>query len=295
MLTFKRDHAHHAIESLAHANPFHPPRDYLLGLKWDGVHRLSTWLFEYCGVDPGSDEAPSIAGFAGRKFMISAVARILDPGCQVDYMLVLEGKTGTGKSSAVAALVPDPKWFTDHISDLSTPQASQDIRGVWIVEFPDLDTWGRADEKTAKPFISRRKERFRQPYGRRVASFNRQCVFFGTTEKDDWSHSETARRQWPVKCGEIDLAGIKRDRDQLWAEAVVAFKAGEKWHPDRDQTRELAVEQKKRYSADPWMEDDWLTLLLPMVAEAVKTGKPGRSFQSVAVEGIHVKTFQKNY
>lgn len=253
MVSWKTEIIHRTINVLARENPFHPVRAYLNGLPpWDGVPRLATWLEVYCGVDPGSDEKPNyFAQFAGRMFFISAVARIMQPGCQVDHMLVWEGKTGIGKSSAAKALVPNEKWFTDEIADFDSKDASQQVRGVWIIELPELDAWTRADAKTAKRFISKREERFRQPYGKRLTRFGRQCVFIGTTEKEDYG-SETMRRQWPVRCGVIDVEAIKRDRDQLWAETLAAYKAGERWHPEGAEVGEATREQRKRYNEDVW-------------------------------------------
>jgi putative DNA primase/helicase len=254
-LVFKPDIVHRTVDALARSNSFHPVKEYLASLPcWDGTRRISTWLADYCGADPGSDERPAPLWF-GRMFLISAIARIMRPGCQVDHMLVWEGSTGIGKSSAAKALVPDERWFTDQLSDLGSPNASMEVRGVWIIELAELDAWTRADEKTAKRFISRREERFRQPYGKRLTRFGRQCVFIGTTEKEDWSHSETLRRQWPVKCTAVDVEGIKRDRDLLWAEAMWAFKQGERWHPDAEQSVEAVREQRKRFADDVWTED----------------------------------------
>ena len=250
-MAWKPENVHRAIDAVARANPFHPIKRYLESLPpWDRVERLSTWLVDYMGVDPGSDERPAPAGWQGRKWMISAVARIFEPGCKADHMLVLEGKTGLGKSTAAAMLCADEKWFTDKMPALETPDAALAVRGAWIIEFSDLDRWSKADETTAKAFISRREERFRVPYGRRLTRYGRQCVFIGTTEQDDWSRSETIRRQWPVRCTRIDIEALNRDRDQLWAEALAAYRAHEKWHPEKDEAIEAAAEQRKRYSED---------------------------------------------
>jgi putative DNA primase/helicase len=255
-LMFRRETVHAVVNDIADENRFHPVRDYLASLPaWDGVERISNWLFWYCGVDRGSDERPSIADVMGRKFLISMIARVMKPGCQADHMLVLEGKTGIGKSSIARALCADPEWFTDQIADIGSQNASMSVRGVWVVEFADLDKFSRADENEAKRFISQRFDRFRLPYGKRIAKFPRQCVFIGTTESSDWNKSETARRQWPVACGKVDLAGLVRRRDSLWAEALAAYNDHEPWHlSGEDEVAEAAVEQKKRYSGDPWRE-----------------------------------------
>lgn len=242
---------HRVVNSIARENSFHPVREYLTGLEpWDGIRRLDTWLHDYCGVDIGSDERPNhLAEFGGRMFMISAVARIMTPGCQVDHMLIWEGKTGLGKSSATKALLPDKKWYAE-LETMEGKDASMDVRGVWIIELPELDSLLRTEERTAKKFISKQEERLRLPYERRVSRFPRQCVFIGTTERDDWMRAETGRRYWPVRCTNVDVERIAVDRDLLWAEALHAFTAGERWYPKGEEVEDARREQKRRYVKD---------------------------------------------
>jgi putative DNA primase/helicase len=255
-LMFKADLVHRIIDVLAKQNSFHPVRDYLASLpKWDGVERLSSWLFAYCGVDPGSDTKPNhYAATIGRRFLIGMVARVLSPGCKCEHMLVLEGKTGIGKSSVAKALCPNEKWFTDQV-DMESKDAPQKVRGVWIVEFADLDGFSRAEEKTAKRWLSQQEERFRMPYGRRLTRYPRQCSFIATTERSDWMRAETGRRFWPVLTTRIDFEAVIRDRDLLWAEALQAFKAGERWHlAGSEEISEATEEQRKRFAEDIWRE-----------------------------------------
>lgn len=256
-LMFRTELVHRVADGIADRNRFHPPRDYLESLPhWDGVERISTWLFAYCGVDPGSDTKPNhYAATVGRKFLISMIARVMRPGCKADHMLVLEGKTGSGKSSLARALVPCHEWFTDQVGDLGSKDASMAIRGVWIVELGELDALSRADERTAKRFISEQFQYLRLPYGRRVQRFERQCVFIGTTERSDWMRSETGRRFWPVLCRTIDFQGVARDRNLLLSEALHAFRAGESWHlAGSEEIEEATTEQRKRYSEDIWRD-----------------------------------------
>lgn len=276
-MVFRSEVVHRTIDAIAEEHRFHPVRDYLESLPvWDKKSRLSTWLYDYCGVDPGSDERPSISGIMGRKFLISMIARVMQPGCKADHVLVLEGLTGIGKSSAARALVPEEKFFTDQLADMGSQNASMGVRGVWLVELGELDALSRVDEKTAKRFVSQQNERFRLPYGRRVMTFPRQCVFIGTTEKSDWIKSDSGRRWWPVMCGKtterIDIDGIARDRDQMFAEALVAYRSGEKWYLDFQSEREAGQEQRMRFSEDVWtqkvlaaadaieMYEDWMTV-----------------------------------
>ena len=126
--------------------------------------------------------------------------------------------------------MPSPNWFADEISDLGSKDSAQDLRGKWIIELAELSAMKRGDIERTKAFMSRAIDHYRPSYGRRSQDFPRQCVFAGTTNADTYLGDETGnRRFWPVKVGHIDLAGLREVRDQLWAEAVAAFKAGEKW------------------------------------------------------------------
>jgi predicted P-loop ATPase len=146
--------------------------------------------------------------------MISAVARIFQPGCKADCCLIFEGKQGRGKSTVVKIL-SDP-WFTDEISELGGREAAIQTAGVWIVELAELASMNRAHVNNIKAFMSRSADRFRRPWGRHAEEFPRQCVFAGTTNKDAYFSDETGnRRFWPVACGPLNLDGIRADRDQL--------------------------------------------------------------------------------
>jgi Virulence-associated protein E len=130
------------------------------------------------------------------------------------------------------------------------------LRGVWIVELSELDVLNRAELARAKAFLSQQTERFRLPYGRRIIHVPRQCVFVGTTNADSWLKDETGgRRFWPVRCRQIDLDGLRRDRDQLWAEALHLCRAGATWWLDEEDVIQDAIEEQKgRYQADVWQE-----------------------------------------
>jgi predicted P-loop ATPase len=258
----KRVTAAEAVAAVADDNRVHPVREYLDGLVWDGKARLREWLFTYIGVtvqERGAEEGTAAARRrtyireAGRCWMVAAVARIYRAGCKVDTALILEGPQGTGKSSALAAIVPDLAWFADEIADLGGKDAAQDLRGKWIIELAELSAMRRGDIERTKAFMSRATDHYRPSYGRRSLDFPRQCVFAGTTNADAYLADETGnRRFWPVRVGTIDLEALRRDRDQLWAEAVVAFKAGEKWWLDAETEKAAAEEQAERRIADPW-------------------------------------------
>jgi len=248
-----------AVAAVADDNRFSPLVDYLDSLAHDGAARIDGWLIDHFG----AADTPLHRAFSAR-FLISAVARAYRPGCQVDTMLVLEGLQGIGKSSALRAMFSGP-WFTDHIPDLHNKDAALQIQGIWCLEHAEMATLNRTDANRAKEFISRREDRFRAPFGRTTENHPRQCVFAATVNPNGSGYlkDETgARRFWPVLCGvtwpdggRIDIPALAAIRDQLWAEAVARYRAGEPWWLD---TRELEQAQAEtadaRYDADAWTD-----------------------------------------
>ena len=235
---------------MAHASRFHPVREYLDGLKWDGTPRLVSWLSYYLGADE-SEYVKTV----GKAFFIALVARIFKPGCKQDYMLILEGPQGALKSMACEVIAGN--WFSDNLPDVrESKDLSQHLQGKWLIEVGELSALSKAETTTLKAFITRRTERYRPSYGRREVIQPRQCVFIGTTNAECYLKDATGgRRFWPVKANSIDLDALRADRDQLFAEAAHLFKAGAKWWPDRDfEAEHIKPEQDARYVADPWLE-----------------------------------------
>lgn len=239
--------AHEAAVTVARRQPFHPVRNYLEGLKWDGVSRLEQVMPLYFGA--ANNEYTRAVG---RCFLISAVARIFQPGCKADGCLVLEGKQGSLKSSALRVL--GGPWFTDEISDLGSKDSSIQTQGVWLIELSELDSLSRVETGQIKAFISRSVDRYRPPYGRQTIDSPRQCVFAGTVNHDVYLRDETGgRRFWPVACTTIHIDELARDRNQLWAEALYLYKQGTPWWLDTTELNTVAAEeQAQRYEADPW-------------------------------------------
>jgi putative DNA primase/helicase len=237
-----------AVQLVAYETRFHPVLEWLETLEWDGVKRLDTWLSTYLGVPESA-----LASAIGRKFLISAVARVQKPGCKVDHVLILEGQQGAWKSRTLRALVGDD-WFTDQIADLGTKDSCQDLRGVWIVELSELSAIRPGEVEKVKAYLSRQVDHYRPSYGRRTIDVPRQCVFIGTTNTSEYLSDSTGnRRYWPVTTTKLDFDAIARDRGQLWAEAVAAFHAGEPWWFEDDELRRAAQqEQEQRRIPDPW-------------------------------------------
>jgi len=238
------------IEAIGRRRTFNPLTDYLGALRHDGVGRIDTWLSTYLGVE----DTPYTRA-VGARWLISAVARAYKAGCKVDSVLILEGKQGTGKSSALRMLCADPSWFFDDDLPFGDKDAPQVLRGKWLVELGELSCLNRHELAVIKSFITRQVDTIRPSFGRRARDFPRRFVFAGSTNEDTYLRDDENRRFWPVKCGKIDLPALERDRDQLWAEATLRFLRGEPWHIDSAELAELCkTEQEERIQTDPWEE-----------------------------------------
>lgn len=242
-----------AINAAAVDHRFHPVREYLDPLKWDGVERLDMLFVDHAG----TPDTPLTRAVTSCWFK-QAVARIYRPGCQADGTLILEGTQGLRKSSFFRELFGD-RWFTDHLPDIASKDALLQLRGVWCVEIGELATLGRAESAKVKQFLTSQVDRYRDPYGRVVADFPRTCVFSGSVNPGAGGYlkDETgARRFWPVSVNEkINTGAVAAIRDQLWAEALTRFKAGERWFLESDDLTLAASDVVgERFTTDPWQE-----------------------------------------
>ncbi|MGH7297928.1 MAG: VapE domain-containing protein, partial [Polyangiaceae bacterium] len=255
---------HEIVDAAAADHRFHPVRDWLESLVWDGTPRLSTWLNEILG----AASLPFVA-VVSRKSLIQMVARAYEPGCLAKSVVVLEGKQDERKSTATRELVPNPTWWTDQLpADLSDKDASQNLRGVWDMELPELVSKKRSDIDSVKAFLSRLVDRYRPSFGRRTISVRRSCVFWGTTNEDTYLVDATGNvRWWPVRVGvvrKIDVEKLKELREQLFAEAVVAYKAKEPWWLHTEEEQALAREETEaRRHPDAW-EPKFAEALAPL-------------------------------
>ena len=239
-----------AVQTVAHDAPYHPIRDYLDGLKWDGKARVERFAARYLGA---ADTEYHNA--VGKTVLVSAVARMIEPGCKADTMAILEGGQGTFKSSALEALF-SPAWFSDDIAELGSKDAAMQARVAWCIEVAELSSMHKGEVEKVKAFVSRRVDRYRPSYGRNVIEQPRCCIFVGTTNASVYLRDETgARRYLPIACGTIDLAAIRRDRGQLWAEAVQLYRSGTPWWlVDASVIETAQEEQAARYVPDEWGE-----------------------------------------
>lgn len=248
------------VMTAARANCFHPVRAYLTNLAWDSEFRLTKLLPHYFGV-PDSHYAQEV----GRRWMISAVARVMSPGCKVDTMLIIEGAQGKRKSTALAALV-GADWFADTKLDLGKVDAYQALRGKWVIEMAELDAMKNQELTRIKAFLTSSKDSYRPSYGKRVRDYQRQTVFAGTTNEEKYLQDLTGnRRFWPVAAGEIRVDDLARDRDQLWAEAYQAFLGRACWWLDTDELIAAAetVQEQRMVDEHPWLPlvRTWLSRL----------------------------------
>lgn len=254
---FTKEQIMTAVDLAARRREVHPVRDYLRGCKWDGVPRVKKLWTRYLGAtnDPLYLEAIAI------RWMVSAVARVMEPGCKVDHTPILEGRQGIGKSTAIKIL--GGEWFSDTPLPIGHKDSFEQLQGNWIIEFGELDSVTRSEVTKVKAFLTATSDNYRAAYARRPVDVPRQVVFVGSTNEREYLKDPSGnRRFWPVACGEIDLAGLRADRDQLWAEAVHLYDAGQAWHVDSPQLAELcSAEQESRTASDAWSDvvGEWLS------------------------------------
>lgn len=238
-----------ALAEVTHGNRFHPVRSYLQGLHWDGVRRMSELFIDYMGA-----EDCAYSRIVTKRWLISAVARIMRPGCKADAMLVLVGAQGLGKSYITRRL--GKHWSSDTFMTVTGKDAYDQLHGSWIIEVSELAATRKADVESVKSFISKQVDTYRAAYAKRAENFPRQCVFLGTTNEQEFLIDTTGnRRFWP-----LDLTGAPANSvfdltdeyvDLVWAEAYKAYLDGEPWWLTPQETKFLLTAQESHLDLDP--------------------------------------------
>ena len=216
----------------------HPVREYLLSLKWDGVARADTIFIDYLGA-----EDTEYTRTVTRKALIGAVARIMQPGCKHDHILVLVGPQGCRKSTTLAKL--GKSWFSDSFYTVQGKEAYEQIQGFWLIEMGEMAATRKAELESIKQFVSKQSDSYRAAYAKRTQEHPRQCTFFGTTNDDEFLRDATGgRRFWPVtvtdKGRETGDYFTAETVDQVWAEIVMRYSAGENWYLDNAKIEAVA-------------------------------------------------------
>lgn len=257
-----------ALTAVLTRHSYHPIRDYLNGLTWDGVPRLDRIIIDYMGA-----EDSELNRAMSRKHFVAAVARVFNPGCKYDYCLIMSGAEGIGKSTLLRVM--GGKWFNDSITTLEGKEGMEQLRRAWVVELGELSGIKRSDVEQVKAHLSKQVDIYRAAYARRVLEHPRQCVFCGTTNEALFLKGDTGNRRFWVIPVVAELRkyrdwseAIRRDRDQLWAEAVRYYKQGEPLYL----SEELEAQAKQRQqdfnddNDDPIvaMLDKYLNTLLPV-------------------------------
>ena len=255
-VAFGADDLRAAVQNVAEERRVHPVKEYLTSLRWDGVARLDAVAGTILGA------VGELQALMVRRFFVGAVARVMRPGCKLDTALVLVGPQGWRKSTFYQ--VTFGEWFTDTHVDLSSKDAFLQLAGSWGIEWGEIErVTGRRGADEIKSFLSSRVDRFRPPYGRSVIEVQRTCVLCGSTNQATFLDDDTgSRRFWIVRVNQlVDIATLTAWRDQLWAEAMAMFSAGEPWWLEAEAETSRA-EDAEQHS----IEDGWTGAVLRYVA-----------------------------
>jgi putative DNA primase/helicase len=246
----KFEYIQKAIQVVAANNTFHPVVDYLKSLEWDGIPRINHFFSDHFGVEHNAYHT----GVA-RSLFISAVLRVLFPGCKCDTMTILQGAQGAGKTEVWIALFG--QWHAEVIDSLNGKDFFSGQRGVWCADFGELDQFNKTETTRIKQILTMREDNYRTHYGRTHAKHPRQLVFVGGTNSHEWLNDATGGRRFlPVKVEKIDVEAVAANRDQLWAQAMaLAQNPGQWWEIEGAEEA-----QAESYAGDTWEE---------VIAEAV--------------------------
>ncbi|ERI06483.1 virulence-associated E family protein [Aneurinibacillus aneurinilyticus] len=280
-----------AFTEVAHANKFHPIIEYLEAQEWDGVERLDSLCIHYLGA-----EDSAYVREVTRKMLVAAVKRLYEPGCKFDYMLVLVGPQGAGKSTIIQMLAQ--RWFSDSLKTFDTKEAGEHLQSAWIFEFGELAGMSKTEVDEIKQFITKRSDKYRVAYDRVITDFPRKCVFFGTTNNWDFLKDPTGnRRFWPVT-----VDPTKRTKNmftelseyeigQIWAEALQAYRNGEGLTLSPEVDKDAARIQGLHMEEDPrvGLIQEWLDM--PIEDEWGEESEGGQLRNRVCASQIWVECF----
>lgn len=246
---FTTDSIVEATNYIAEVNGHNPLTSWLNKSVWDGVPRMDEWLVRACGTEDNK-----LNREIGRRWLVQCVARAMEPGCKADCVLILVGPQGARKSTTFRIL-GSPEYFCDTPMDIGSSNAYMQIHRAWIYEVAELDSIRRARNSSTKAFLSAQEDTFRLPYARQTVTLKRHTVFCGTTNKAEFITDETgSRRYWPIQVGKMNTDWTEHNRHQLWAEAVVAYKNGEKWYLENETQEKLNEQSSDFRQFDPWHE-----------------------------------------
>lgn len=260
-LDLQRNDVSAVLDYVAMERRYDPIREYLLGLQWDGVERIGSWLRTYCGAreDPMG---------VGRLWLIGGAARGIDPGCKMDNALIFEGNQRVGKSTSLSILggpyAAEVKGAVNHRDTLEVMNRS------WIVELPELASMRKGETESLKAFFSTPDDHYRLAYKPRIQRYLRHAICAGTTNDDEYLHDATGNtRYWPVRTTAFDIPALARDRDQLWAEAAAVYLAGETCPA----CKEAAKDDKRARCRSHrwWLERDESVVLDSITDERMRT------------------------
>lgn len=254
-----------AIQTVAHTRRFHPIREYLANLEWDGTSRINKWLMYVLGEKPETIPAAmqEYFGLVGRYWLLGMVNRVMEPGCKFDYCPVLEGAGGLRKSTMVEILA-GAGFYSDTPFEVGRgKEAQEQVQGLWVYEIAEMTHFSKAEVGAIKAFISSKMDRYRAAYGATLSEFPRQCVLVGTTNENTYLRDRTGnRRFWPIPVrSRINTEWLAKYRDQLLAEAFVLYGQGESYTPTQDQERRLFVPMQESRLVETAVQGELLNVL----------------------------------
>jgi predicted P-loop ATPase len=280
-----------AVRMVAYRHRYHPVRAEFEALRgrWDGERRLWLWLRRCCLVEDEWDETEPLQQYLSRvgTWLVMAIcARVLTPGCKFDYMVIFEGAQGVGKSTLARVLGGD--YYADTGLVLGDKDSFQNLQGISVYEMGELDALNKSEVTKVKQFISSMKDRFRASFDRRAKDYPRQCVFVGTTNEDHYLTDPTGnRRMWPVRVTrQIDLEWLRANREQLFAEAMTYVDAGERFHPNAKEQRDLFEPQQQQRAVENAIESAIGRYLYDERQALSPTGENGTLVNEVTLIGL---------